>query len=268
MPKSKRAKVVPMTQVNRKTREDKDKLFQKIRDCAGGYQHIFVVSVENMRNSHLQEVRKELGDCRQLTIAPNPPNNSLFLGKTKLTLRALGANPSASFLPNLHLLSPHVSGPVGLLFANRPPSSILAYFSALRPLDFARAGTVAPRRFHIPPGLVSAAGGEVPPEHDLPLSHTLEPELRKLHVPVRMARGRVVLGGDEAGEGSSGYTVCEEGDVLDSRQTRLLKLFGVCLSEFRVHVRAYWSAATEEVTVVEPAGQADEEMAVEEQQEE
>lgn len=64
MPKSKRAKVVHMTQVNKKTREDKDKLFQNIRDAVPDFQHCFVFSVDNMRNSYLKEVRRELSDSR------------------------------------------------------------------------------------------------------------------------------------------------------------------------------------------------------------
>lgn len=69
-----------------------------------------------------------------------------------------------------------------------------------------------------------------------------------------MVKGKVCLGGDESGEGSAeGYTVCREGQVLDSRQTRLLKLFSVCMSEFRVGLLAYWSAASGEVTELEGA---------------
>ena len=64
-------------------------------------------------------------------------------------------------------------------------------------------------------------------------------------MPVRMDKGKVVL------EQEEGYAVCKEGEVLDSRQTRLLKLFSVCLSEFKVRVLAYWSAATGEVTEVD-----------------
>lgn len=70
----------------------------------------------------------------------------------------------------------------------------------------------------------------------MPLEHSIEPELRKLNVPTRMVKGKVVLG-EESGEGE-GYVVCKEGDVLDSRQTRLLKLFGVCVSEFKVKILA------------------------------
>ena len=34
------------------------------------------------------------------------------------------------------------------------------------------------------------------------------------------------------------YEVCREGQVLDSRQTRLLKLFGVATAEFKVQLVA------------------------------
>ena len=76
----------------------------------------------------------------------------------------------------------------------------------------------------------------------------MEPELRKLGVPVRMLGGKVVLGGDESGEGSEGYMVCKGGETLDARQTRLLRIFSVCMAEFRVRIVAYWSAESESVT--------------------
>lgn len=164
--------------------------------------------------------------------------------------RALGQTPEEAQADGIHLLTPFLGGNVGLLFTSRVPDAILSYFAALAPVDFARAGTVAPRGFTIPPGLIYSTAGEVPAEHDVPVEHTLEPELRRLGVPTRMLKGKVVLGGDEAGEGSEGYVVCREGEVLDSRQTRLLKMFSVCMSEFRVRVLAYWTAASGEITEV------------------
>jgi hypothetical protein len=164
-------------------------------------------------------------------------NLSLFFGKTKLMSKALGQTPDEAQAEGLESLSGYLSGTVGLLFTNREPSSITAYFSTLSPVDFARAGTASPRTFIVPPGVVYATAGEVPQEYDVPLEHSIEPELRRLGVPTRMVKGRVVLG-EEDGGGSEGYVVCREGDTLDSRQTRLLKLFGVCLSEFRVKVLA------------------------------
>jgi mRNA turnover protein 4 len=62
MPKSKRTKVVHMTQVAKKGREHKERIFENIRECVPQYQHIFVFGVDNSRNTHLQEIRKELKD--------------------------------------------------------------------------------------------------------------------------------------------------------------------------------------------------------------
>lgn len=111
---------------------------------------------------------------------------------------------------------------------------------------------MASRTVVVPPGTVYSTAGQVAPENDVPLGQAIEPELRKLGMPTRMVQGRVVCGD----EGQiQGYTICKEGEVLDSRQTRLLKLFSVCLSEFRVKVVAYWSAASGEVTEVEVPSQ-------------
>lgn len=64
MPKSKRAKVFHLTQVSKKTKEQKEKLFENIRECIPQYQHCFVFAIDNMRNSYLKDVRHELKDCR------------------------------------------------------------------------------------------------------------------------------------------------------------------------------------------------------------
>lgn len=182
----------------------------------------------------------------------------LFFGKTTLMARALGHTPEDSYAENIYKLTDYLKGSVGLLFTNRQPDSILFYFSELSQVDFARAGVAATRDFVIPRGVVMSTAGEVPAEYDVPMGHTIEPELRRLGVPTRMVKGKIVL--EEAPEGASdeekkGYVVCRAGDVLDSRQTRLLKLFSVCMSEFRVHALAYWSAATTEVIKVNRAAE-------------
>ncbi|KAI0023152.1 mRNA turnover protein 4 [Xylariomycetidae sp. FL0641] len=238
MPKSKRAKVVHTTQVNKKNREHKERLFESIRDCLGEYQYCYVIALENERNKHIQEVRQELSDSR------------LFFGKTKLMARALGHGPEDSAGENTWKLTRHLRGTVGLLFTPRAPGAVLGYLAALAPVDFARAGAVAPRAFVVPPGPLGATGGAVPPDHDVAVGPALEPELRRLGLPTRLVRGRVVLEGDLAT--GHGYTVCRAGDTLDARQARLLRLFDACMSEFRVRVRAYWAAATGEVTELAP----------------
>lgn len=160
----------------------------------------------------------------------------MFFGKTKLMAKALGQSPSEAIVPGIEDLTQYLAGTVGLILTNRPVPDVLEYFANLSQVDFARAGVAATRSFTIPAGVVYATAGEVPAEHDVPLEHSIEPELRRLGVPTRMVRGKVVLG-EENGEGEP-YVVCKEGDVLDSRQTRLLKLFSVCLSEFKVQIVA------------------------------
>jgi hypothetical protein len=64
MPKSKRAKVVHLTKVDKKGKELTIKLFANIRECLDQYQHCFVFSVDNMRNTYLKDVRNELSDSR------------------------------------------------------------------------------------------------------------------------------------------------------------------------------------------------------------
>lgn len=150
--------------------------------------------------------------------------------------RALGQTPEEAVVPGIESLSPYLVGTAGIVLTNRDPAAILSYFDSYAPVDFARAGVPAARDFTIPAGQVYATAGEVHKENDVPLEHSIEPELRRLGVPTRMVKGKVVLG-EESGDGE-GYRVCKEGEILDSRQTRLLKLFGVCLSEFKVNVLA------------------------------
>ncbi|KFY72416.1 hypothetical protein V499_07462 [Pseudogymnoascus sp. VKM F-103] len=238
MPKSKRAKVVHLTQVDKKGKELTLKLFANVQESIDKYKYIFVFSVDNMRNTYLKKVRADLSDSR------------LFFGKTKVMAKALGSTPETAYQTNTHLLAPYLAGNVGLLFTDRSPEDVSAHFAANTPTDFARAGTRATRRFAIPEGIVYSLGGEVAAESDVPMAHGLEPELRRLNVPTSLSKGKITLQNE--------YEVCREGQVLDSRQTRLLKLFGVATAEFRVRVVAYWSA--ESGTVEEVDGEAPEEM--------
>jgi 5S rRNA maturation endonuclease (ribonuclease M5) len=64
MPKSKRAKVVHLTKTDKKGKELSQKLFANVQEAADNFEHIFVFSVENMRNSYLKEVRAEFSDSR------------------------------------------------------------------------------------------------------------------------------------------------------------------------------------------------------------
>ena len=54
MPKSKRSRVVHLTNVTKKNREHKERLFENVREALAEYQYCFVFSVDNMRNTHLK----------------------------------------------------------------------------------------------------------------------------------------------------------------------------------------------------------------------
>ena len=72
MPKSKRSRVVHLTNVTKKNREHKERLFENVREALAEYQYCFVFSVDNMRNTHLKEVRQDLSDSRFATPSPSP----------------------------------------------------------------------------------------------------------------------------------------------------------------------------------------------------
>ncbi|MCJ1250863.1 mRNA turnover 4 [Trapelia coarctata] len=234
MPRSKRAKIIHTSKTTKKGKQLTLKTFAAIQASTAQYPHLYVFAVDNMRNSYLKDVRAHLSSSR------------LFFGKTKVMAAALGRDASTEPAPQTSLLAPQLVGAVGLLFSEHGPEYVREYFAGFMPMDYARAGTVATRSFVIPSGVVYSRGGEVPAEEDVPMAHSMEPGLRKLGVPTRLVKGKIVLG-DEGGEG---YTVCKEGEVLGSGQTTLLKMFGVATAEFRVVVKAYWSRDSTEVVVL------------------
>lgn len=67
MPKSKRARVVHLSKVDKKGKEHTIKLFNSIREALDTYQYCFVFSVENMRNTYLKDVRSEFSDSRYVS---------------------------------------------------------------------------------------------------------------------------------------------------------------------------------------------------------
>lgn len=242
MPRSKRSKVISLTKTDKKPgRENNERLFTKIRECIDEYQTCLVFSVENMRNTHLKEVRTDLNDSRYVHIHPcndsiqnqnigklTPPpfSSRLFFGKTKVMAKALGTTSAEEYRENLSHLASHLAGNVGLLFTNRPGQEIIDYFETFVKADYARMNCIAPLTFVVPEGTVYSTGGQIPAEEDVPLAHSLESTVRALGMPTRLAQGKVHL--------DQPYTVCKEGKKLDSKQANLLKQFGCAVAEFRV----------------------------------
>ena len=156
--------------------------------------------------------------------------------------KALGLTPAEEHLTNLSELSQHLNGNVGLFFTNRDPSEMIEYFANYSQTDFARAGIVATQTFTVPAGVVHSRGGEVPEDEDVPLPHSMETTIRKWGMPTRLDKGKIVL--------DVPYTIAEEGKVMNSHQTALLKMFGVAMADFKIDLKAYYTKATKSVTEV------------------
>ena len=99
MPKSKRAKVVALTNVKAKTREGKEKLVEKVQDAVNEYKYAYVVSFENIRAGPFKALAHKLRE-----------DTKFFLGKNKVVQFALGKSPETEVADNSHLLSNYMRG--------------------------------------------------------------------------------------------------------------------------------------------------------------
>ncbi|XP_073512299.1 mRNA turnover protein 4 homolog [Phyllobates terribilis] len=214
MPKSKRDKKVFLTKTSKKGLEVKQSLIQELRKCVDTYKYLFVLSVENMRNNKLKDVRNAWKHSR------------LFFGKNKVMTVALGKDPCDEYKDNLHKLGKSLKGEVGILFTNRTEKEVREWFDQFKETDFARAGNKATY------GVVLDEG---PLEQ---FTHSMEPQLRQLGLPTALKKGVVTLLSD--------YEVCKEGDTLTPEQARTLKLFGYQMAEFKVSIKSMWVSETGE----------------------
>ena len=210
MPKSKRAKVVPLTKTKAKPKEQKDTLISRIRDSLEGYNHVYTFTLHNVRTSILQQIREERRE-----------DSKLFLGNNKIMMIGLGKSEETSAKPNLFKLSKFLSGLCGLLLTNLPKKEVKDYFSHVGEEVFARTGHVAATSFVVPPG----------PLPQFP--HAMFDHLLKLGLPVKLDKGIIIL--------LQETTVCEEGDTLSAEAAQILKLFGLQTAQFRIELTAHWN---------------------------
>ncbi|XP_041975148.1 mRNA turnover protein 4 homolog [Aricia agestis] len=209
MPKSKRDKKVSLTKTNKKGLQLKQKIIEEIRNSLSKYEHIFLFTVDNMRNTKLKDLRNEWKDSR------------FFFGKNKVMAVALGRNKSDEMEDQLNLLSKKLQGQCGLLMTNRDVMDVLQWFKDFTEEEYARAGFVATKDVILPQG----------PLKDF--SHTIEPHLRRLGLPTSLERGVIHL--------IKEYQVCKKGVPLTPEQASILKLLGIQLATFKVVIKCHWT---------------------------
>lgn len=211
MPKSKRNKVISLTKVKKKTRDAKDKHIDSIRSCCEKYSRCFLVSIENERNTFMQEVRKRLRP------------STIVCAKNKVMQLALGMTPSSECQDNIHKIANKISGPCALLFTDKAPVEVQTLFNEYRPLDYARAGATAIETVQLTKG----------PDALSRLPHSIEAHLRQLGLPTMLREGVIHLLGD--------HTVCKEGQELSADAAQILKLLDVKQARFLMTVEAHWT---------------------------
>ncbi|GET93563.1 60S acidic ribosomal protein, putative [Leishmania tarentolae] len=210
MPKSKRAKIVPLTKTQAKTREDKDKLIERIREALQDYSDVYTFQLHNIRTNILQQIREE-----------RAKDSRIFLGNNKIMMIAIGRDEESAGRENLHKLSPFLTGLCGLLFTNLSKKEVKEYFSTVGAPVYARTGQTARESLVL-------KGGPLPQ-----FPHSMFDHLAKLGLPIKLDRGVIVLLQDT--------TVCEPGDTLSAEAAQLLKLFGVQSAEFKIDLTAHWT---------------------------
>jgi mRNA turnover protein 4 len=103
MPKSKRQKIgtflilillVTLTKTEKKGKEAKTNFFTTVRDSADTFPHLYVFSVEHMRNVVLKELRTEMKETSRF-----------FLGKNKVIVKALGGTTQEEYKENFHQIA-------------------------------------------------------------------------------------------------------------------------------------------------------------------
>ena len=277
MPKSKRDRVVSLTQARKKDRAWKEGVVAQTRAAVDEFGRAYVFRARNMRNDKFKALRE----------AARGKRSRFCMGATRVLRVALaksgdggedgdggggdeegqegsedkaddnsndGNGDGEEYRKGLAALAEHLKGDVGLFFTDLPHAEVAALFAGAEADDFARAGSRAREAFELP------AGPLLHPDSGLPLAHTLEPSLRAAGLPTKLDRGVVTLLSDTV--------VCRRGDRLSPGQAQLLRAFGQKQARFSLRLLAAWEKETGEVEEVGGEGGGGGEEEEEEEEEE
>lgn len=232
MPRSKRSRLVTLAQTDKKSRENKDRIFDEVREALDTYRYVWLFYLDDVRTPVLQEIRSEW------------VGSKLILGRRRVLEKALGGTVEEEYKENLHKFSKLANGVSGFLFTNEEVGTVTSYFSAYAKADYSRAKSRSPIDFDIPAGVIYSRGGQIPIEDDVPMSHSLEETLRnKFKIPTKIKSGKITI--------EEPFHVVSKGEKLDVRKALILKQFGIAASEFKVRVKAYYDGETSEIKTVD-----------------
>eukprot|EP01129_Flabellula_baltica_P016975 TRINITY_DN926_c0_g1_i1.p1 TRINITY_DN926_c0_g1~~TRINITY_DN926_c0_g1_i1.p1 ORF type:complete len:219 (-),score=47.65 TRINITY_DN926_c0_g1_i1:29-685(-) len=206
MPRSRRAKIVALTQTSKKGKEGKKELINKIKLLVEEYPTVFLFHPINMRSDLMKDIRNHFKS-----------NSKIVFGKNSIMKLALGSNEENELKPGLHQLAQLISGHCGLMFTKESPSNVEEFFANYRVQEFARSGFRANKTITVEKGPLTQ------------FDASLEPYLRQQGLPTELKNGVINC--------LVNYTLCEEGEELTPEQCTLLKFFEEKMAEFRIVLR-------------------------------
>ncbi|WVY94914.1 hypothetical protein V8G54_034002 [Vigna mungo] len=220
MPKSKRNRQVTLSKTKKKGRDHKEAIVNGIKEAAEKYECIYVFSFENMRNQKFKEFREQLKS-----------SSRFFLGSNKVMQVALGRSAADEISPGIHKVSKLLRGDAGMVFTNLSKEEVERLFKEFEEYDFARTGSLATEKVDLKEGPLEQ------------FTHEMEPFLRKQGMPAPGQRTCFIVFSNMTGvvELVSDFVVCEEGKPLSPEAARILRLMGIKMATFRLHLICRWS---------------------------
>ncbi|XP_029659627.1 mRNA turnover protein 4 homolog [Formica exsecta] len=207
MPKSKRDKKVSLTKTNKKGLILKQRIIEDIKKCVEDYKRIFLISIQNTRNTKLLDLRAEWKDSK------------FFFGKLRIIELGLGKAQETEIADGIHKLANAIrnhsmKGQCGLLFTNRSKKQVVEWAQEYEEMEYARSGFVTPETVELPEGPLSQ------------FQHSMEPQLRQLGMPTSLQKGVITL--------IKPFRVCQKDDILTPEQAQILKLLDKPLAVFKL----------------------------------
>ncbi|KAI4318489.1 hypothetical protein MLD38_032187 [Melastoma candidum] len=138
-----------------------------------------------------------------------------FLGSNKVMQIASGRSAADEIRPGIPFTWKH------LFLTSLPREEVQKIFNAFEETDFARTGSKATEKVELKEGPLTE------------FTHEMEPFLRKQGMPVRLNKGVVEL--------VSNFVVCDEGKPLSPEASRILRLLGIKMATFRLHLICRWN---------------------------
>jgi len=145
--------------------------------------------------------------------------------------KALGESIEAEYLEGLSQIAKRLRGPVGLFLTSHPVQDTQDWFENWSFPEYARMGSRASKTITLPAGPILTPHTE-PPSGD-PFPHSMEPQLRSLGLATSLSKGVPTL--------NAPHVICRAGEVLTSEKSRILKLLGIQMADFRVLLGSRWS---------------------------